>query len=119
MFQMNLGERVKNLREKKGWNQKELSDRCGITQATISRLESGLVNQLKSDALGDLAKSLGVSVDYLIGQTNTLTADEAQRCDEEVQYLFRGYEKLSSDGKEELKDFLKWLENKEKKGKKR
>jgi transcriptional regulator with XRE-family HTH domain len=64
---MRLGEIVKILREKKGWRQKQLADASGITQATISRLEKGLVNQLKSDALGRLANALGVSADILLG----------------------------------------------------
>jgi len=48
---MSLGERVIILREKRGMNQKQVSDASGITQATISRIESGQVKQLKSEAL--------------------------------------------------------------------
>lgn len=31
------------LREERGWTQKELGDRCGLSDKTISRLEGGLV----------------------------------------------------------------------------
>jgi transcriptional regulator with XRE-family HTH domain len=63
-----LGERVKELRQQLHLNQKEIAEASGVTQATISRLESGAVKQLKSHALSGLAKALGISVDHLLGK---------------------------------------------------
>ena len=95
---MSLGEKVKALREKKGMNQKQLSEASLITQATISRIESGKVNQLKSDALKRLADALGSTVDYLVDKADQLTPEDVMKADKTAKYLFRGYEKLSSDG---------------------
>ena len=36
-----VGLQIKLTRITKGWNQSELAERCDVTQASISRLESG------------------------------------------------------------------------------
>ena len=110
---MSLGEKVKELREKKGMNQKQLSEASLITQATISRIESGKVNQLKSDALKRLADALGSTVDYLVDRTDQLKPEDVMKADKTAKHLFRGYEKLSSDGRKQLIDFVNFLEEKE------
>ena len=68
-----LGHSVKELREDLHLNQKQLADASGVTQDTISRLESGAVKQLKSDALSRLAQALGVSVEYLLRKQEPYT----------------------------------------------
>jgi len=111
---MSLGDKVRTLREKKGMNQKQLAEASGITQATISRIEKEKVNQLKSEALKRLAGALGVTIDYLVDKTDTLTPNDVIKSDETAKHLFRGYEKLSSDGRKQLIDFVNFLEGKEK-----
>ena len=115
---MLLGERVKELREKKGWNQKELAEASNITQATISRIEQGKVGQLKSEALKRLALALGATTDYLVGKTNELTPIDIFESNTEAKHLFRGYEKLSAEGRNQLMHFIQFLEEKEQKDEK-
>lgn len=64
---MSLGRTLKALRQKKSLNQKTLSVLSGVSQATISRIETGRVLQLRSSGLKSLAGALGVSVDFLMG----------------------------------------------------
>lgn len=64
---MALGKTLKALRQKQSLNQKALSSLSGVSQATISRIETGRVRQLRSAALKNLADALGVSVDFLMG----------------------------------------------------
>ena len=111
---MSLGEKIKELREKKGMNQKQLAEASRLTQATISRIEKGKVNQLKSEALKRLAEALGTTVDYLVDRKENLTPEELANVDENVTYLFRGYEKLPSEARKQLIDFVQFLEGKEK-----
>lgn len=112
---MSLQERVKECKKKKGWNQKQLADASGITQATISRIESGEVEQLKSEALKRLAEALDVTVDYLVGKTDKLSPNDILRSDSTAKYIFRGYEKLPAAQREKLKSFVRFLEEEEKK----
>jgi transcriptional regulator with XRE-family HTH domain len=110
---MSLGEKVKTLREKRGMNQKQVAESSGISPATVSRIESGLIKELKSDALKRLSEALGVTVDYLSDRTNKLTPSDIIDADPEAQYIFRVYEKLSAKAREALKNFLHYLELKE------
>lgn len=66
---MSLGRNLKELRQKQSLNQKDLSDRSGVSQATISRIENGRVRQPGSSALKNLADALGVSTDSLMDDT--------------------------------------------------
>ena len=66
---LTVGERIKQLREKKGMNQKQLAEKAKMTRATISRIETGQVKEVKSEALKKLAVALGVTVDFLVGQS--------------------------------------------------
>jgi transcriptional regulator with XRE-family HTH domain len=63
-----LGARIKALRERKGLNQSELARECGIAPATISRLESGDLKDVQTAIATRLAQALGVSIDYLVGR---------------------------------------------------
>ena len=60
-----LGHNLKELRHKQSLNQKDLSDRSGVSQATISRIETGRV-QPRSSALKSIADCLNVSTDDLM-----------------------------------------------------
>jgi transcriptional regulator with XRE-family HTH domain len=114
---MPLGAKVKDLREKRGMNQKQIAEASSITQATISRIESGQVKQLKSEALKRLAAALGVTIDFLIEKSNVLTPDDIVQSDPIAQHIFRGYERLSAEGREQLKNFVLFLEQQEEKRK--
>lgn len=66
---MALPDKVKELRQKRGWNQATLAQKSGITQATISRIESGKISQPKMGRLQKLADALGTTIDYLAGNS--------------------------------------------------
>jgi len=63
---MSLAQKVKEEREKLGINQKQLAEASDISQATISRIESGQVKEMRPQSLKRLADALGVTVDYLV-----------------------------------------------------
>ena len=59
-------ERIKTLRETRGWTQAELARRLNITRNGVNSWEQGL--SMPSPAcLVDLAKLFSVSTDYLLG----------------------------------------------------
>jgi transcriptional regulator with XRE-family HTH domain len=64
---MHIGERIQQLRAQRGWSQNELAKQAKLYQALISRLENQVQDTLHPEALKKLAKTLGVSADYLIG----------------------------------------------------
>lgn len=69
---MTLGEKLKKLREEKGYTQNNLAEILNFTPQNISKWERD-ASEPKIDALKQLAKLYGVSIDYL---TNTDFDDE-------------------------------------------
>ncbi|NUU75293.1 helix-turn-helix transcriptional regulator [Paenibacillus xylanilyticus] len=66
---MNYGNRIAELREKKGWTQEELSSTIGISRAALSHYEK---NRRKPDldTLSQLADIFHVSIDFILGRTD-------------------------------------------------
>ena len=58
--------RIRETREARGWTQEELAERAGVTQGTISRIETGKVASLDLAVFEKLAKALGVHPAALI-----------------------------------------------------
>ena len=110
---MTLGARIKQMRENLGMNQKQLAKASNIYQVAISRIESGEAKELKSEVLKRIAKALGVTMDYLVGKTDKVTPDDIVRSDPIAQQIFRDYEKLSASGREQVKNFVRFLEEQE------
>ena len=61
--------RLKDLREDHDYTQQQIADAIGITQRKYSYVETG-VQQLTAEVLVSLARFYGVSVDYLLGETD-------------------------------------------------
>jgi transcriptional regulator with XRE-family HTH domain len=70
MRESTLGHRVWLQRREWRWTQEELAHRARLGRNTISRLEQGSIQQLKSNAVVQLARALDVSADYLLGLSN-------------------------------------------------
>ena len=68
-----IGELIGDLRRNKGWSQKELANRAGITESTLSRIENGVTKQIDATVLGKIAQTLETSADYLLGLSNIRT----------------------------------------------
>jgi transcriptional regulator with XRE-family HTH domain len=61
------GERIKFLRELKGWHQEALAQKIGISREALSGIENNH-RQVKANELGCFADELGVSSDQLLGR---------------------------------------------------
>jgi transcriptional regulator with XRE-family HTH domain len=71
-----LGERLAAKRQGKGWSQRELARRAGISHTIVSGAEKGERRSIGTDAARLLARTLGVSVDYLLGTFEELDEDK-------------------------------------------
>ncbi|TGK06548.1 XRE family transcriptional regulator [Leptospira fletcheri] len=97
-------ERLKELRIQKGFSQEELAALVGLHKNHIGRYERG-DSQPTADKIRKLADVLSVSGDFLLGNT---TEDQAkvQIGDRDLLNLFSEVEKLSTEDKEKVTDFL-------------
>lgn len=66
---MTIGDKILYLRQKLDMKQKELADKVGITEATLSRYENGKRNP-RGDIAAKLAKALDVTTDYLLNENS-------------------------------------------------
>lgn len=63
---LDLGQKVRRLRESRDWSQAELARRAGVTKSAISTYELG-IRTPSADVVYAFAKVFGVSADYLLG----------------------------------------------------
>lgn len=61
---MKIGDRLKEKRIEKGYTQKDLSKKSGISRVTISKLENGTQNVTTNTTLILLSRALDCSVGY-------------------------------------------------------
>lgn len=79
-------ERIKVLRETRGWTQAELARRMSITRNGVNSWEQGL--SMPSPAcLVDLAKLFSVSTDYLLGVERLETVNVTGLNEEDIALL--------------------------------
>jgi transcriptional regulator with XRE-family HTH domain len=74
-----FGARLKQRREARGWDQKELARRAQVPYMTIYRLETEAHRTPRMDIAVKLARVLGVSLDWLCGvydESERVAADE-------------------------------------------
>ena len=64
---MEMGERIKMLREQRGMTLEELGNKVGVGKSTVRKWETGAIANMRRDKIQKLADALGVSPGYLMG----------------------------------------------------
>ncbi|GIN93375.1 hypothetical protein J22TS1_44260 [Siminovitchia terrae] len=73
---MDVGNRIRKLREQRGMEQLELADKVNISQSKMNKIETGFQKRLEPDVLKDIARVLGVKVDDLLSDEKKADNDE-------------------------------------------
>ena len=81
-----IGDRIKQLRKKRGMTQKELGEALGVDRSSIGKYETG--TPPSSEIILKAAEYFGVSVDYLYGRYSQKLEAELYRLDH--RYVFKG-----------------------------
>jgi transcriptional regulator with XRE-family HTH domain len=95
---MSFGGRLTEVRKKRGFSQEELADLLGTKGPAIGRYERGVAKPT-IEVAGRLAKILGVSLDYLVGNSD-------QEMDSKTQKLIIDVQNLPQDIKEKVFYFI-------------
>ena len=103
---MTNGERIKYLREKNGFTQKDIATKLGVEPAAISKYELDM-REPNIEALIKLATIFNVSIDYLLGRTPDVFVNAN---DKKIFNLLETKE-LYYTSKEKLKNFKKEYKN--------
>jgi transcriptional regulator with XRE-family HTH domain len=98
---MNLvGSRIRELRKGRHLTQTELSERIGIAQSDLSRMEQGEY-KVGLDTLFKILQVFDLKMGEFFGE---IPAAEAA----ETRELVRDFQELSSDAQREVRDFVKF-----------
>ena len=91
-------DRIKALRESRGWTQAELARRMNMTRNGINSWEQGL-SMPSPQSLVDLARLFSVSTDYLLGVEKHNTVNETGLDEKDVALIAQLAERLRSAAK--------------------
>lgn len=75
---MEMGERIKMLREQRGMTLEELGNKVGVGKSTVRKWETGAIANMRRDKIQKLADALGVSPGYLMGWDDAVPTSEHQ-----------------------------------------
>ena len=103
MDKMTKGERIKKYREAIGMTQDELAKIINSTKQTIYKYEQGIVTNIPSDKIEDIARALGTTPPILMGWEEpvgvaALTEDE--------QFIIDKYRNMNSEGRKLVYDHV-------------
>ena len=91
-------DRIKALRESRGWTQAELARRMNMTRNGINSWEQGL-SMPSPQSLVDLARLFSVSTDYLLGGEKHNTVNVTGLDEKDVALIAQLAERLRSAAK--------------------
>ncbi len=67
---MELGQKIKLLREEKGMTLEELGNKVGVGKSTVRKWETGMIANMRRDKILKVATALGTDPAYLMGWEN-------------------------------------------------
>ena len=90
---MNVGNKIKFIREKRGLEQLELARRINISQSKMNKIETGYHKRLEPEILRDIATVLGVTTDFLLdGTTESIPSNTVTVAGQEINLSIEEFE---------------------------
>lgn len=110
-----IGERIKTLREKKGYSITKLADLAGVSKSYLSYIERNMQNNPSLQVLAKIAYHLDTNIEYLLGEDLSPKVWVEDVLDEEWHSIIRDAvdEGMSKGDFRALKDLVrshKWRE---------
>ncbi|GAA0489094.1 helix-turn-helix domain-containing protein [Salinibacillus aidingensis] len=107
-----IGERIRSLRESKGYSMTELAKHSGVSKSYISNIERNLQQNPSLQILAKIAQPLDTSVEFLLG----IESEELAELDEEWIDLLKtaidsGVTKRDFAEFQKFVKYRKWIEN--------
>lgn len=107
--------RIKDLREDQNLNQEQISKILNVQRTSVSKYETGKI-LLREDQIRALCDFFNVSSDYLLGLTSIKNINNMEKELLELLGINKEqYSNLSDKAKEQIKAFIKFVEENDKK----
>ena len=97
------GQKIRELRAKKGWSLDQLADLSNTSKSYIWELENRPQRKPTVDKLASISKALGVTLNSLIEETAVPEEEVAEKG------FFRKFKKLSEHDRKTIEDIMKSL----------
>ena len=66
-----LGERIRNVRRRRGLTQRELATAAGVSESLVKKLEQGQITDVRMETLHKIAVPLKVPTSHLVDRKST------------------------------------------------
>lgn len=99
---MNIKDVIKQKRLECGYTMKELAEKVGVSEATVSRWESGNLATMKHTKIMLLAKALKISPATLFDAPASSSLSLTQQEETHI----KKYRQLDADGREDVDDYV-------------
>jgi transcriptional regulator with XRE-family HTH domain len=100
---MKISDKLKSLRQEKGWSQAQLAKKVAMKPQNISRYERGVFAP-SVDALVKFAKAFGVTIDYLMDDSEKQA--EYSFKDKQLLEYFLKVDKLNEEDRNLIKGVI-------------
>ena len=108
MSERNIQYLLKTRRKELGLTMKEVAKEVGVSEATVSRWESGNIANMGRDKIYALSKVLKISPAEIMGIDDTNNTNNESE-DEKIAILNRNAKKLTPEQRQQLIDMAKVL----------
>ncbi|WP_424767268.1 helix-turn-helix domain-containing protein [Paenibacillus sp. sgz302251] len=104
-----IGERIKRLREKKGYSITKLADLAGVSKSYLSYIERNMQNNPSLQVMAKIAAPLDSNIEYLLGEEHLPKIHEDEILDEEWRSIIKNAvdEGMSKGDFQALKDLIR------------
>ena len=99
---MTIGENIKRNRLIKDMTLEELSQKVGVSRQTLSRYETGVINNIPSDKIEALALALGTTPGILMGWETLDNIPEKSISKHKIEILARNLDELPDEDRDKL-----------------
>jgi transcriptional regulator with XRE-family HTH domain len=100
------GPKIRALRKKRNWSQKELAEASGVDQGVISRLEVGTQGSMRIDRLVAVARALRVATDDLFVSSDSPPVDPT---DPQIDVMMQLVENMTPEERKSAEMFLRFV----------
>jgi transcriptional regulator with XRE-family HTH domain len=94
--------------------QEELARKADVPTISVSHFETGH-RFPNAESLRRLADALGASADYLLGRGKEPAGDDLEAADPEIAALFRRFQGMSQEAREQVKQLFETVDAMDKK----
>lgn len=110
---MDIGKRIRELRDKRGMEQLELAQKVNVSQSKMNKIETGFQKRIEPDVLSDIAKVFGVKIDYLVNgddeeDRKTVIIDKIKREFPDADLMFNDLASFTADDMQDVYDYIKF-----------